>query len=174
LGGIPVVIQVFMQRIIQLIPSISDRNLIRYVHRGCVQPETIETISINYKLEELRMKELTMKQLSASRLLQVSAFIALIPVLLGLLFFGHGVASAQAATGPQLLGEFAAQRCDGNLLMHEATNRYRMIYDAPYAAAQRIASATNRYRMIYDAPYAAAQRIASATDRFCVAQVILR
>ena len=106
-----------------------------------------------------------MKRLSTNQLLRLSVFTPVLLVLL--LSAGQGVASARVAPGPRSSHEFTLQRCDGNRLMHEATNRYRMFYDYPYAAAQRMAAATKEYRLFYDYPYAATLRMAAATDRYC-------
>jgi len=119
----------------------------------------IETTSILHISEELSVK--------LSSTINVIKQPALALVILAALFFSQGGASAATSTAPQVMRILASERCDGNRVMHEATHRYRMQYDYPYAAAQRMAEATKQYRMFYDYPYAAAQRIAAATDRYC-------
>jgi hypothetical protein len=125
------------------------------------------------------MEERTMKRLFTSLLLQLSMFVL---VVLSLGFSGQNAASAASAYsggpgGPGVSGdtrfgaprlqEVTAQRCDGNRLIHETTNEYRMFYDQAYASEQAIAEVTNEYRMFYDPTYASEQAIAAVTERYC-------
>jgi hypothetical protein len=112
----------------------------------------------------LRLEELVMKLISICRQMKQPV---LTIAILGLLFLGQGAAPANAAAGSWVVQQVKTQRCDGNRVMHEATHRYRMFYDYPYAAQQKMEAATREYRMFYDYPYAAAQRMAAATDAYC-------